>query len=61
MLAAAAFVFIIGITPIIIGTILYKKTGHKKTGIILRITGYIVLLPAVVIGIIMAVTMFIQK
>ena len=60
MLGAAAAVLIIGITPIVVGTILYKKTEHKKLGLVLRITGYILLIPVISVAII-SVTAFIIK
>ena len=37
LLIASAIVLIIGIAPIIIGTVLYNKTEHKKLGIVFRI------------------------
>ncbi len=55
---AVVIVLIIGIAPIIVGTVLYNKTEHKKTGIVLRILGYITLIPSVVIGVLMAIVMF---
>ena len=55
--AAVIIVLIIGISPIVIGTILYNKTKHKKLGIFLRIFGYIVLLPIIIGGILIAVIM----
>ena len=54
---AVVIVLIIGIAPIIVGTVLYNKTEHKKTGIVLRILGYITLIPSVVIGVLMAIVM----
>lgn len=58
LLIAVVIVLIIGIAPIIVGTVLYNKTEHKKTGIVLRILGYITLIPSVVIGVLMAIVMF---
>ncbi len=58
LLIAAAIVLIIGIAPIIVGTVLYNKTEHKKLGIVFRILGYITLIPSIVIGVLMAITMF---
>ncbi len=58
LLIAVVIVLIIGIAPIIIGTILYNKTDHKKIGIALRILGYITLIPSIVIGVLMASVMF---
>ncbi len=47
LLAAAAVLFG-GVLSIIIGTILIHKTKYKKTGTVLRIIGYIILIPAIV-------------
>lgn len=58
LLIAVAIVLIIGIVPIIVGTILYNKTKHKKLGIVLRIFGYITLIPSIVVGALMAYIMF---
>ena len=55
---AVVIILTIGIAPIIFGTVLYKKTEHKKTGIVLRILGYITLIPSVVTGVLMAIVMF---
>ncbi|MBE6862319.1 MAG: hypothetical protein E7497_05410 [Ruminococcus sp.] len=60
MLGAAVAVLIIGITPIIVGTILYKKTKHKKLGLTLRIFGYIMLIPVFAVGIIIITANFIK-
>ena len=54
---AVVIVLIIGVAPIIAGTVLYNKTEHKKAGIVLRILGYITLIPSVVIGVLMAIVM----
>ena len=58
LLSAAAIVLIIGIAPIIIGTVLYNKTEHKKLGIVFRIFGYITLIPSIVISVLVAIIMF---
>ncbi len=58
LLSAAAIVLIVGIAPIIVGTILYNKTKYKKTGIVFRILGYITLIPSIVIGVLMTIIMF---
>ena len=55
---AAVIILTIGIAPIVVGTVLYNKTEHKKAGIALRILGYITLIPSVVIGVLMAIVMF---
>lgn len=47
-------IFIVGVLPIIVGTILYHKTSHKRFGVALRIFGYIALGPSLGIGIILA-------
>lgn len=41
-------VLILGLAPFIIGTVLYRKTEHKKLGIGLRIFGYIVMIPSLI-------------
>lgn len=38
-------VLIISIAPIIVGTVLIRKTEHRKLGIALRIYGYIAFIP----------------
>ncbi len=58
LLIAAVIILIIGIVPIIIGTVLYNKTEHKKIGIVFRILGYITLIPSIIIGVLMAIIMF---
>lgn len=58
LVIAALIVLIMGIAPIIIGTVLYNKTKHKKIGIVLRILGYITLIPSIVVGVLMAYIMF---
>ncbi len=60
ILGAASAVLIIGITPIVVGTILYKKTEHKKLGLAVRIIGYILLVPVFGAAIVM-ITAFIIK
>lgn len=45
-----AAVIILGILLIIIGTILYHKTSHKRLGVALRIFGYIFLIPSLAVG-----------
>lgn len=47
----------LGVAPIIIGTILIKRTEHKKIGIFLRILGYIILIPTIIITTIMVIIM----
>ncbi len=44
---AAVFggIFFLGVVPIIVGTILIKKTKYHKIGVTLRIFGYIVIIP----------------
>ncbi len=61
LVIAALIVLIMGIAPIIIGTVLYNKTKHKKIGIVLRILGYITLIPSIVVGVLMAYIMFRQS
>lgn len=46
-------IFFIGILPIVIGTIIHKFTKYKKIGMGLRIIGYTILIPTVVITLIM--------
>lgn len=36
-LVAIAIILIVAIAPIVIGTVLYHKTSHKKLGIALRV------------------------
>ncbi len=38
-----------GIVPIVAGTLLYRKTNRKKLGIALRIIGYVILIPIVLV------------
>ena len=57
---AVVIILTIVIAPIIFGTVLYKKTEHKKTGIVLRILGYITLIPSVVIGVLMAIVIVME-
>lgn len=57
-LVAIAIILIVGIVPIVIGTILYHKTSHKKLGIALRVFGYIILIPVIVIAVLAALAMF---
>ena len=58
LLIAVVIVLLIGIAPIIVGTVLYNKTEHKKVGVVLRIIGYITLIPSIVISVLMAIIMF---
>ncbi len=58
LLIAVVIVLIIGIVPIIVGTVLYNKTEHKKIGIVFRILGYITLIPSIVIVVLMVIIMF---
>jgi len=48
----------LGIVPVIVGTILYHKTERKKLGIALRIFGYVILIPILIICIIIAIITF---
>ncbi len=41
-------VIVLSLTPIVVGTILIRKTRYRKTGTALRIIGYILILPFVV-------------
>ncbi len=51
LLAAMLATFVIfGVLPIVIGTHLYKKTEHKKAGVVLRIMGYFFIFPSLVIS-----------
>ncbi len=54
MIVFVIVVFVIGILPILVGTLLYHETRLKRTGIFLRILGYIVLLPVIGFGAIIA-------
>ena len=54
LLAALAAAVIAGAVLIIIGTKLIKKPERKKLGVTLRIVGYLVLIPTVSLGIIIA-------
>ncbi len=47
--AMIVIVLIVGVVPIVVGTFLYYKTKHKKSGIALRIFGYIVILPIIIV------------
>ena len=60
-LTAVVIISAAGIMPIFIGTVLYRQTGHKKLGIVFRIIGYIMLIPSIGIGTVMAVLMFLKK
>lgn len=51
-------VLILGLAPFIIGTVLYRKTEHKKLGIGLRIFGYIVMLPSLILDVMMIFVRF---
>lgn len=44
-----AIVIAAGIISVIAGTVLYHKTKYKKTGVALRISGYILTVPAILI------------
>ncbi len=57
MVIAFCVVIFLGVAPILTGTILIKRTGHKKLGIVIRILGYIILIPTIVITVIMIVIM----
>ena len=57
MTIAICAVIFLGVASIIIGTILIKRTGHKKLGMVIRILGYIILIPTIVITVIMIVIM----
>lgn len=52
MAALLLGVLFFGIALMIVGTILHKKTKYKKLGVTLRIFGYIVFIPTLVITII---------
>ena len=54
LLAAIGAAVIAGAVLIIIGTKLIKKPERKKLGVTLRIVGYVVLIPTVSLGIIIA-------
>ena len=54
LLAALGAAVIAGAVLIIIGTKLMKKPERKKLGVTLRIVGYVVLIPTVSLGIIIA-------
>ncbi len=58
LLIAVVIVLLIGIAPIFVRTVLYNKTEHKKVGVVLRIIGYITLIPSIVISVLMAIIMF---
>ncbi len=53
-----AIVLAIGIAPVVIGTILYNKTDHKKSGIVLKIFGYILLIPSLAFAALMIYSIF---
>ena len=46
-------VLILGLASFIIGTVLYRKTEHKNLGIGLRILGYIVMIPSLILDVMM--------
>lgn len=50
IITAALLIFTIGVAPILIGTALFRNTKHKRLGIALRIVGYILLLPSLMLG-----------
>lgn len=50
--AVVLIILFLGAALIIIGTILYKKTDHKKLGIALRIFGYVVIVPVIVTAVV---------
>ena len=56
VIAFCAVIFL-GVAPILTGTILIKRTKHKKLGIVIRILGYIILIPTILITVIMIVIM----
>ena len=48
-LVMVVIVLIVGVAPVVVGTFLYHKTKHKKLGVALRIFGYIVILPIIIV------------
>lgn len=50
--AVVLIILFLGAALIIIGTILYKKTDHKKLGIALRIFGYVVIVSVIVTAVV---------
>lgn len=60
MLTAAVIILAMGVAPIIAGTVLYRKTAHKRLGLALRIVGYCLLIPSLVIGACMALIVWRQ-
>lgn len=56
---AIVAVFIFGTAMIIGGTILYKKTNHKKIGFAMKILGYLIVIPLVFIVSIFIISLFI--
>lgn len=55
MLTAAVIILVQGVAPIVAGTVLYRKTAHKRLGLVLRIVGYCLLLPSLAVGACMTV------
>lgn len=55
MIAVFFIVLILGIMPILVGTYLIKRTNRKKLGIFLRIIGYIITIPIILIVIMLAI------
>jgi len=56
ILAGTTALLIFGIAHIIIGTILYRKTKYQKAGIDMRISGYIMFIPALAVKIIFIIS-----
>lgn len=50
MVTAVVMIFLIGVAPILLGTVLYRNTTHKRLGLALRVIGYILLIPSLILG-----------
>ncbi len=52
-------VLVLGVAPIVIGTVICCKTVHKVVGLVFKIIGFVILIPAIVIGFVLAALLFI--
>lgn len=52
IIAVVVISVIASVVPFIIGTYLFKKTRYKKTGIALRIIGYVTFIPVLAISVV---------
>lgn len=57
MVTALVIVLFLGVAPIIIGSVLIKRTERKRLGIFFKILGYFILIPTIIITIILVIIM----